>query len=76
MGIAWDKVELVARVTALLVRINNNQLVATPAARSSLSKLACLIQSRTRELRDVIGFNLAALGHVSDALKERQHSFF
>lgn len=63
------------RVAALLVRINNSQLVATPAARQTLSDLATLLRVRTRELRDVIGFNLAAFGHLSDMLKERQSGF-
>jgi U3 small nucleolar RNA-associated protein 12 len=69
------QVELCCRVASLLVRLHNAQLMATPSARPALTQLAGLLRRRTRELRDVLGVNLAGLGHLSDSLKERQQAF-
>ena len=63
--------ELVARTATLLVRLHHAQLVATPAARAPLIRLQRALASRTQGLKDVMGFNLAGLGHLQRALKER-----
>ncbi len=71
-GAAAGQVELVCRVAALLVRLHHAQLVATPAARAPLIALQRMLAARTQGLKDVMGFNAAALAHLQRSLKERR----
>lgn len=61
-----------SRTAALLVRLHHAQLVATPAARAPLIQLQQWLRTRTQSLKDVMGFNMAALSHLQRSLKERQ----
>lgn len=54
-------VELLARVSILLCRIHLQQLMSTPAARTSLVELRSLLQARLNEMKDTWGYNAAAL---------------
>ena len=54
-------VELLARVSILLCRVHLQQLMSTPAARSSLVELRSLLQARLNEIKDTWGYNAAAL---------------
>lgn len=52
------------RVATLLLRLHQQQLVATPAARPTLLALHSALHARVRGLKDVLGFNIAALEHL------------
>lgn len=54
-------VELLARVSILLCRVHLQQLMSTPAARSSLVELRSVLQARLNDMKDTWGFNAAAL---------------
>ena len=73
---AWlrrgTQVELVCRAAALLVRLHHAQLVATPSARAPLIQLQRMLAQRTQGLKDVMGFNVAAMAHLQRSLKERR----
>ena len=56
--------ELSVRVATLLLRLHQQQLVATPAARPTLVSLHRALHGRVRSLKDVLGFNIAALEHL------------
>ena len=58
------KVELIARLATLLLRLHHAQLIGTPAARPVLASLRGLLRSRVTEVRDLLGNNLAALQHL------------
>ncbi|THG23038.1 hypothetical protein TEA_000560 [Camellia sinensis var. sinensis] len=59
-----DKVELVCRVTTVLLQLHHNQLTTTVAARPVLTVLKDVLQARVKECKDTIGFNLAAMDHI------------
>ena len=63
------QVELVSRAATLLVRLHHAQLVATAAARAPLLELRGRLRARTQQLKDRMGFNLAALSHLQRGLK-------
>ena len=63
------QVELVSRAATLLVRLHHAQLVATAAARVPLLELRLQLRGRTQQLKDRMGFNLAALSHLQRGLK-------
>lgn len=54
-------VELLARVCILLCRVHLQQLMATPAARTTLFELRALLQTRLNETKDTWGYNAAGL---------------
>lgn len=65
------QVELLCRVSTLLLRLHMAQLVGTPAARGVLVALQGLLRGRVQGLKDVMGFNLAAMDHLQRRLAER-----
>lgn len=67
-----QQVELCCRVSTLLVRLHNPQLIATPAARPTLIQLQKVLRRSVQGLKDTMGFNLAALQHLKRCAKERQ----
>ena len=69
-----QRVELCCRVSTLLVRLYNPQLIATPAARPTLVQLQTLLRGSVQGLKDTMGFNLAALQHLKRSVKERHVS--
>lgn len=64
--------ELLCRVATLLLRLHMQQLMGTPGARPLLLDLQQLLHQRVQELKDVMGFNLAAMAHLQRSLRERQ----
>lgn len=66
-----QQVELCCRVSTLLVRLHNPQLIATPAARPTLVQLQTLLRGSVQGLKDTMGFNLAALQHLKRSVKDR-----
>ena len=65
------QVELTCRVAVLLLRLHHAQLVATPSARPMLVRLRRRLRGGVQGLKDVLGFNLAALQHLQRMVKER-----
>ncbi len=59
-------------MATLLLRLHMQQLMGTPAARPLLLDLQQLLHARVQELKDVMGFNLAAMNHLQRGLRERQ----
>ena len=68
------QVELVSRAATLLVRLHHAQLVATVAARAPLLELRRQLRRRTQQLKDRMGFNLAALSHLQRSLKQQHEA--
>lgn len=64
-------VELTVRLAVLLVRLHQGQLVATAAARPVLVALQRRLRRASQGLKDVVGFNLAAMAHLSRRVKEQ-----
>jgi U3 small nucleolar RNA-associated protein 12 len=64
------QVELSCRVAVLLLRLHHAQLMATPGARGTLVQLHTRLRSALQRERDVLGFNVAALRHLTRAAKE------
>ncbi|KAJ6331283.1 hypothetical protein OIU76_009791 [Salix suchowensis] len=71
-----DKVELVCRVTTVLLQTHYNQLVTTPAARPVLTLLKDILYERVKESKDTLGFNLAAMDHLKQLMASRSDALF
>ena len=65
------KSEVVCRVFFFLVEIHFGSIAGSGAAREQLRRVRCLADTRLRQLRDTVGFNLAALRHVENQAMER-----
>ncbi|EFJ52522.1 hypothetical protein VOLCADRAFT_79148 [Volvox carteri f. nagariensis] len=65
-------VELTVRLAVLLVRLHQGQLVATAAARPVLLALQRRLRGAAQGLKDVVGFNLAAMSHLTRRARERE----
>ena len=67
------QVKLRGRVATLLLRLHMQQVMRTPSARPLLiQQQQLLLHLRVQELKDVMGFNLAAMAHLQRGLRERQ----
>ncbi|CAL5389396.1 unnamed protein product [Camellia sinensis] len=71
-----DKVELVCRVTTVLLQLHHNQLTTTVAARPVLTVLKDVLQARVKECKDTIGFNLAAMDHIKQLMALKSDALF
>ncbi|CAN0926194.1 WD repeat-containing protein 3 [Linum grandiflorum] len=71
-----DKVELVCRIATVLLQINFNQLVSTPASRPVLTVLKDELHLRVKECKDTLGFNLAAMDHLKQIMASRSDALF
>ena len=67
---AGEKTELTCRLASLIVRLHYVQLGATHRARAVLLRLRPLLRKRAKELRDLMGFNLAGMNMWETHLKE------
>ncbi|KAG0453300.1 hypothetical protein HPP92_025964 [Vanilla planifolia] len=63
-----DKVELVCRITTVLLQTHHNQLITTPVAKAMLIELKDVLHARVKECKDTIGFNLAAMDHIKELM--------
>eukprot|EP00891_Asterochloris_glomerata_P007696 jgi/Astpho2/7696/e_gw1.00115.7.1_t len=68
------QVELCCRVCTLLMRLHHQQLMATPQARPLMIKLQKRLREGIQDVKDVMGFNLAALQHLRRAAQEQSSS--
>lgn len=64
-----SNVELLCRIATLLLRLHMQQLMSTPAAKPALVKLQHILRTRVQDLKDVMGYNLAALNYLQAGLK-------
>ncbi|PKA52792.1 Dynein assembly factor with WDR repeat domains 1 [Apostasia shenzhenica] len=71
-----DKVELVCRITTVLLQTHHNQLITTPAAKPMLTVLKDILHSSVKECKDIIGFNLAAMDHLKELMSIRSDAPF
>ncbi|XP_049936725.1 uncharacterized protein LOC116265493 [Nymphaea colorata] len=71
-----DKVELICRITTVLLQIHHNQLVATPTARPVLTLLQGILYKRVKECKDTLGFNLAAMDHLKQLMASKSDAPF
>ncbi|XP_023544503.1 WD repeat-containing protein 3-like [Cucurbita pepo subsp. pepo] len=71
-----DKVELICRISTVLLQTHHNQLVTTPAARPALTILRDILYARIKECKDTIGFNLAAMDHLKQLMAMRSDALF
>ena len=58
------------RVVVLLVRLHHDRLSSTPAARGLLLQLQQKLRASVQGLKNTMGFNLAALGHLQAVMGE------
>ncbi|GIL71861.1 hypothetical protein Vretimale_671 [Volvox reticuliferus] len=65
-------VELTVRLAVLLVRLHQGQLVATAAARPVLLALQRRLRVAAQGLKDVMGFNLAAMSYLVRRARESE----
>ena len=68
----WLQVELLCRVSTLLLRLHMQQLMGTPSVRALLVELQQLLRQRVQEMKDVMGVNLAAMTRLRRGVRERQ----
>lgn len=73
-GSGGTKVESLTRATALLLRVHLHQLSSTPSAKEILLKLQSMLKERVQNLKDTMGINLAAVGHLGRLLAERKRT--
>ncbi|KFK39464.1 hypothetical protein AALP_AA3G248000 [Arabis alpina] len=71
-----EKVELVCRIETFLLRTHHDQLVTTPASRPVLSGLRDILPPRVKEFKDIIGFNMAVMDHLSHMLASTSDALF
>ncbi|KAL6141895.1 hypothetical protein ACLB2K_060181 [Fragaria x ananassa] len=71
-----DKVELVCKIALVLHQTHYNQLVSTPAARPMLTALNQILYPEVKELKDLIGHNLAGLEHLKQLMASRSDALF
>jgi len=56
--------ELIANVATLLLRLHQRQLAGSAEARGAMGRLRGVLRPRLMEVRDLMGFNLAATEHL------------
>ncbi|KAG5585064.1 hypothetical protein H5410_045498, partial [Solanum commersonii] len=59
--------ELVCRVSTLLLKLHHHQLISTVSAKPLVIHLEDIIPPKVKELKDIIGVNLAKLHHIKVA---------
>jgi U3 small nucleolar RNA-associated protein 12 len=62
------ELELVCRCMFFLLKVHMNQLVATRSMLPVLTSLRTNVRSRLQGLKDLVGFNRAAMGFLKRAL--------
>lgn len=63
-----EKVELVCRMTTVLLQLHHDQLVSTVTARPLLTLLKDVIPAKVKECKDTLGLNLAAMDHLKQIM--------
>lgn len=65
-------VELCAKISVFLIRSHQSQIVRSPSMIAPLRELQYLVRKRTTEIRDMVGFNLAAMRMVAQIADEKK----
>eukprot|EP00003_Mantamonas_plastica_P002991 TRINITY_DN1240_c0_g2_i2.p1 TRINITY_DN1240_c0_g2~~TRINITY_DN1240_c0_g2_i2.p1 ORF type:complete len:215 (-),score=93.11 TRINITY_DN1240_c0_g2_i2:94-738(-) len=73
---ANERVELVSRVLAYLLKFHHTQLINSAGALGVLSQLEQASKVRVGEQRDVIGFNLAGMKFLQREIEKKTDVFF
>lgn len=60
-----SKVELSVRVAVLLLKAHQAKIMASPSTRPTLAKLQVSLRNQVQAFKNVMGFNLAGLQHLS-----------
>ncbi|KAJ7550174.1 hypothetical protein O6H91_07G086600 [Diphasiastrum complanatum] len=71
-----NQVELVCRVVSLLLRIHHQQLITTVSARPVLTLLQGILHKGVQQLKDTLGFNIAAMSHMQTILLPGSDALF
>ncbi|GAB2264114.1 hypothetical protein Droror1_Dr00026248 [Drosera rotundifolia] len=71
-----NQVQLVCRIKTILLQTHNDQLIVTQSARHLLSDLEDAIPAIVKGYKDVIGFNSAAMDHVTQLLASKSDAPF
>ena len=66
-------VELCAKVSVFLIKAHQSQIVANRTMMTPLRELQTLVRNRTTEIRDTVGFNLAAIRMVTRLSNEKKN---
>lgn len=69
------EVELCWRCVVFVLRIHHTQIVANRTLITTLEKLRSRLRDRLLEYRDLLGFNLAALGHLKRQVEEDKNAY-
>ncbi|KAK8938772.1 hypothetical protein KSP39_PZI010871 [Platanthera zijinensis] len=69
-------VELVCKITTVLLQTHHSQLTTTPAARPVLTVLKDILHAKVKAYKDTIGFNLAAMDHLKELMSMRSDAPF
>ena len=65
-------VELCAKISVFLIKAHQKAIVANRTMMTPLRELQTLVRKRTTEIRDTVGFNLAAIKMVSRIANEKK----
>ncbi|XP_062025788.1 uncharacterized protein LOC133742122 isoform X2 [Rosa rugosa] len=74
VGLRPDEVEFITRVVTLLLQINCNQLISTPAVKPILTGLKEVLYPNLKAKKDIIGYNLAAMTHIKQLHDSRSNA--
>ena len=66
-------VELCAKISVFLIKTHQAQIVANRSMMAPLRELQTLVRTRTTDVRDTIGFNLAAIRMVTRIANEKKN---
>ena len=66
-------VELCAKISVFLIKAHQGQIVANRTMMTPLRELQSLVRKRTTEIRDTVGFNLAAMRMVTRIANEKKN---
>jgi U3 small nucleolar RNA-associated protein 12 len=66
-------VELCAKISVFLIKAHQKAIVANRTMMTPLRELQTLVRKRTTEIRDTVGFNLAAIKMVSRIANEKKN---
>ena len=71
----WET-ELTCRCLFFLLRIHHNKIISTPEALPIIDCIRSHTRTRVREMKDIVGFNLAGLQFLQRQLEDRDVAFF
>ena len=70
---AGKGVELCAKISVFLIKAHQAQIVANRTMMTPLRELQTLVRTRTTEIRDTVGFNIAAMRIIARIANEKKN---